>query len=346
MSDHLHSFMSIVHSDGLGQFQQDNATPHASRVATKWLQEHSSDFRHFHWPPKSPEMDIIEDIRDDLLHAVEKKSPPPRTPMDLLTALQDSWCEFPPGYLQTPVESMPRRFASLLRASGAPHHQTNEYSLIFCGMLLCRLTPPLCLNFLGLIHLDSHVTKNSNIEETSYTKIMGHMDVIPIISDGFNIYFPILIFFVCLATYFNICSRILHFIGFEQFIGDDEMTSDLIEEGRELVKREKNRRQRVENRELRRRQSGRPTSSSLSRTNRRSGAREMSMTSSSPEENSRLELLKDVEPIDYTEERNHSPEEFGRPLHHEEYMGEDGNTYLRSSWSRIGRPPAGIFDDV
>ncbi|GFY47485.1 g-protein coupled receptor-associated protein LMBRD2 [Trichonephila inaurata madagascariensis] len=225
----------------------------------------------------------------------------------------------------------------------APHHQTNEYSLIFCGMLLCRLTPPLCLNFLGLIHLDSHVTKNSNIEETSYTKIMGHMDVIPIISDGFNIYFPILIFFVCLATYFNICSRILHFIGFEQFIGDDEMTSDLIEEGRELVKREKNRRQRLENKELRRRQTTRPGSGT---STRRSGTRDISMASSSPEENSRIELLKDVEPIDYTEERNHSPDDFGRPLHHEEYTGEDGNTYLRSSWSRIGRPPAGIFDDV
>ncbi|GBL74163.1 hypothetical protein AVEN_231050-1 [Araneus ventricosus] len=83
LPDHLHSFMSIVHSDGLGQFQQDNTTPHASRVATKWLQEHSSDFRHFHWPPKSPEMNIIEDIRDALLHAVENRSPPPRTPIDL-----------------------------------------------------------------------------------------------------------------------------------------------------------------------------------------------------------------------------------------------------------------------
>ncbi|GBN92342.1 hypothetical protein AVEN_5271-1 [Araneus ventricosus] len=60
--------------------------------------QHSSDFRHFHWPPKSPEMNIIEDIRDALLHAVEKRSPP-RIPMDLLTALQDSWCEFPPEYL-------------------------------------------------------------------------------------------------------------------------------------------------------------------------------------------------------------------------------------------------------
>ncbi|GBM23321.1 hypothetical protein AVEN_97734-1 [Araneus ventricosus] len=90
LSDHLHSLMSIVHSDGLGQFQQHNATAQASRVATKWLQEHSFDFRHFHWPPKSPEMNIIEDIRDALLHAVEKRSPPPRTPMDLLTALKDS----------------------------------------------------------------------------------------------------------------------------------------------------------------------------------------------------------------------------------------------------------------
>ncbi|GBL98095.1 hypothetical protein AVEN_169152-1 [Araneus ventricosus] len=33
LPDHLHSFMSFVHSDGLVQFQQDNATPHASRVA-------------------------------------------------------------------------------------------------------------------------------------------------------------------------------------------------------------------------------------------------------------------------------------------------------------------------
>ncbi|GBM93699.1 hypothetical protein AVEN_74417-1 [Araneus ventricosus] len=120
LPDHLHSFMFIVHSDGLGQFHQDNATPHASRVATKWLQDHFSDFRHFHWPPKSPEMNIIEDIRDALLHAVEKISTPSRTPMDLLTTLQDSWCEKPPGGLQTLVETMPCRVAALLRARGGP----------------------------------------------------------------------------------------------------------------------------------------------------------------------------------------------------------------------------------
>ncbi|GBN49567.1 hypothetical protein AVEN_58714-1 [Araneus ventricosus] len=112
--------MSIVHSDGLGQFQQDNATSHASRIATKWLQEHSSDFRHFHWPPKSPEMNIIEDIRDALIHAVENRSPPPRTPMDLWIVLKDEWRELPPRYLQTLVESMPHRVAALLCVRGGP----------------------------------------------------------------------------------------------------------------------------------------------------------------------------------------------------------------------------------
>jgi hypothetical protein len=66
---------------------------------------------------------------------------------------------------------------------------------------------------------------------------MGHMDVISFISDGFNIYFPMLIFILCLATFFNLGGYILHYFGFEQFIGDAEITNDLIEDGKNLVKR-------------------------------------------------------------------------------------------------------------
>ena len=66
---------------------------------------------------------------------------------------------------------------------------------------------------------------------------MGHMDVIPIISDGFNIYFPIMIVLLCIGTYFSLGSRLLHFLGINQFIGDDDLTQELVDEGREIVKR-------------------------------------------------------------------------------------------------------------
>ena len=65
------------------------------------------------------------------------------------------------------------------------------------------------------------------------------MDVIPFISEGFNIYFPILIVLLCIATYFRLGTQILHCLGFQQFIGDDDMTQELISEGSELVRRGK-----------------------------------------------------------------------------------------------------------
>ncbi|XP_049512827.1 G-protein coupled receptor-associated protein LMBRD2B isoform X3 [Dermacentor silvarum] len=55
----------------------------------------------------------------------------------------------------------------------APHHLTDAYSLVFAGMLLCRLTPPLCLNFLGLLHLDTHVSSEAHRVETAYTESAG-----------------------------------------------------------------------------------------------------------------------------------------------------------------------------
>ncbi|GFU13831.1 putative DD41D transposase [Trichonephila clavipes] len=75
--------MSIGHSDELGEIQQDNATPHMSRISTEWLQYHSSEFRNFRWPPKSPDMRNTEYIWDALQHAVQKRSPHRLIPTDL-----------------------------------------------------------------------------------------------------------------------------------------------------------------------------------------------------------------------------------------------------------------------
>ena len=72
------------------------------------------------------------------------------------------------------------------------------------------------------------------------------MDVVSIVQDGFNVYFPILLVVLTLATYFSLGSRLLSFLGFQQFLEQEDQTGELVEEGRDLVKREKRRRERLE----------------------------------------------------------------------------------------------------
>ena len=104
-----------------------------------------------------------------------------------------------------------------------------------------------------MIHMDSHVIK-SDMEETAYTKIMGHMDVISIVSDYFNVYFPIALLALSAATYFSLGARFLSGLGFQQFLAQDsDLTLELVEEGKEHIKREKRRRQRLAESATRRR---------------------------------------------------------------------------------------------
>ncbi|CAK6980857.1 G-protein coupled receptor-associated protein LMBRD2B-like [Scomber scombrus] len=198
----------------------------------------------------------------------------------------------------------------------ASHHQTDAYSLQFSGMLFCRLTPPLCLNFLGLIHMDSAISHQQK-EQTAYTSIMGSMRVLSFIANGFYIYYPMLIVILCIATYFSLGTRCLNLLGFQQFVGDSEMTSDLIDEGKELIRREKRKRQRIEDGENRRREwKERYGSQRDDYTARNRSSHEMKETSYSDTVNTNnrqakysrasgraerdcIELLQDAEPLDF-----------------------------------------------
>ncbi|CAL8102546.1 unnamed protein product [Calicophoron daubneyi] len=167
-----------------------------------------------------------------------------------------------------------------------PSHHTDENSLLFCGSLLCRLTPSLCLNFLGLAHLDSHVTRTTlkspvtmsgsgvpvpadlatstvnfhtvpcsagplhGVVETTYTRFMGHLDVIPFIARGFNVYFPILVLLLCLLTYFRFGDRVLRRLGILQLMDSmsdldqdthpaDPLVEDSVQDGKLLLREER-----------------------------------------------------------------------------------------------------------
>ncbi|XP_064088689.1 LMBR1 domain-containing protein 2 homolog [Macrobrachium nipponense] len=232
----------------------------------------------------------------------------------------------------------------------APYHQTDEYSLIFSGMMLCRLTPPMCLNFLSLIHMDSHVIQE-HTEETHYTQIMGHMDVIRIISDGFNIYFPMMIVALCLATYYSLGSRLLSALGFQQFMCDDDLTTDLIEEGKTLISRESRRRQRMEDNAARRRDfterfGGGESSASMYRSARQRAeelVRPLKRDDSS--ESAQLELLGGTDSIaDYSSHTTTS----SLTMENETDTTQGNHMSGRMQYSRVRshKPDKGLFDDI
>uniref|UniRef100_A0A0K0EG52 LMBR1 domain-containing protein 2 n=1 Tax=Strongyloides stercoralis TaxID=6248 RepID=A0A0K0EG52_STRER len=125
------------------------------------------------------------------------------------------------------------------------NHQTDENSLLFSATLLCRLTPPICLNFLGMIHMDSHVILTNNILkiETQFTKLMGHLDVLPLIGKGISIYMPLTIAFLCVGTYLRIVTRFLHFIGIDQFMEDDDLTIEIINTGKRIADLERSKKE-------------------------------------------------------------------------------------------------------
>ncbi|XP_053151262.1 G-protein coupled receptor-associated protein LMBRD2 isoform X2 [Hemicordylus capensis] len=234
----------------------------------------------------------------------------------------------------------------------ASHHQTDAYSLLFSGMLFCRLTPPLCLNFLGLTHMDVAISHQDQNQQTAYTSIMGSMKVLSFIADGFYIYYPMLIVLLCIATYFSLGTRCLNLLGFQQFMGDNEMTSDLIDEGKELIRREKRKRQRQEEGENRRREwkerygnhredsarnrnvQAEQKESSFTETNTNRSVASKYTRSNGRNERDRVELLQDAEPLDFNADSINED-----PLDSDSGRYQPGGRYLSMSRSRI-------FDDV
>ncbi|XP_022520563.2 G-protein coupled receptor-associated protein LMBRD2a [Astyanax mexicanus] len=217
----------------------------------------------------------------------------------------------------------------------APHHQTDAYSLQFSGMLFCRLTPPLCLNFLGVIHMDSTISHQQR-QQTSYTSIMGSMQVLSFIANGFYIYYPMLIVLLCIATYFSLGTRCLNLLGFQQFMGDNDLTSDLVDEGKELIRRERRKRQRSEDGQNRRKEwmekyTARSRSSYSELRENTTDLTDSRRSQSGREHGDQSELLQDVEPLDFNEEdlQDVADRRYG------------GGRYLSTSASRTR-----IFDDV
>ena len=102
-------------------------------------------------------------------------------------------------------------------------------------------TLEVCINNTRVYNLQIFSSKCEHIPPSPPSPIalqaLGNTDLIPWLTSGFNIYYPIIIALICLATFFKLWQRLLALFGYQTFIGEDEFSADYIDEGRALMKR-------------------------------------------------------------------------------------------------------------
>ncbi|GFV04117.1 transposable element Tcb2 transposase [Trichonephila clavipes] len=93
-------------------FQQDNAPPHAAKVAQDFL-------RHFQTLPcwaHSPDLSPVEHV----WYQLKRQMPSCHSVHDLELAVQDLWAALPQDNIRCVINSMPDRVAACIAAGGGP----------------------------------------------------------------------------------------------------------------------------------------------------------------------------------------------------------------------------------
>ncbi|KAK2117740.1 LMBR1 domain-containing protein 2 [Saguinus oedipus] len=171
-------------------------------------------------------------------------------------------------------------------------------------------------------------------------------------------FFSYYVFFIHTWGSNGLGTRCLNLLGFQQFMGDDDMTSDLVNEGKELIRKEKRKRQRQEEGENRRREwkerYGHNREDSTRNRNIHTDPKESNFSdvntnrciqqykeaafkytrANNRTERDRIELLQDAEPLDFNAETFTDD-----PLESESGRYQPGGRYLSMSRSDI-------FNDV
>jgi transposase len=95
-------------------FQQDNAPAHVSKKTLRFL--HSSDIQVLEWPPNSPDLNPIENLRAVLKEAIEKRCPSNLHDLDRIA--KEEWAKIPQQKIRDAIKSMPRRMGQVLEKEG------------------------------------------------------------------------------------------------------------------------------------------------------------------------------------------------------------------------------------
>ena len=122
-----------------------------------------------------------------------------------------------------------------------PNHHTDEISLLFVGAYLCKLTFPICYNFLNMGGLaEGKVGSNGETDYSSSPVFIQYLgpavNLTPLFGTGYNDWVPRLVVAVCFVIAFNLHGRIMKFLRIETFMYEKiGMDSNETEEGRSII---------------------------------------------------------------------------------------------------------------
>lgn len=114
LNDHVGPFMVNLGEDAI--FMHDNARPHTGRIVNDYLQE--MNITRMEWPARSPDINPIEHVWDELGRCVKQRNPPPITLRELKIALTEEWENIPQNRIRNLVYSMPNRVNAVMEARG------------------------------------------------------------------------------------------------------------------------------------------------------------------------------------------------------------------------------------
>ena len=97
-------------------FQHDNARPHTARLTTVFLRHHNINV--LPWPSRSPDLNPIEHLWDELDRRLRRRQPQPQTLPQLAAALQAEWTAIPQDVIRHLIASMGRRCQAVIDAHG------------------------------------------------------------------------------------------------------------------------------------------------------------------------------------------------------------------------------------
>ncbi|KAI9025976.1 LMBR1-like membrane protein-domain-containing protein [Phycomyces nitens] len=111
-----------------------------------------------------------------------------------------------------------------------PNHHTDPNSMLWFTSYMCKMTAPLCYNFVNLLQKKEDdygelPATTSTAEKTVFSQFMGIANLLPFLGDNFVDWFPVLILLPSLMVLLNIQGRCLSLCGIQSAgNGDDDDT--------------------------------------------------------------------------------------------------------------------------